>query len=400
MKQALATTKFFFIRLQKAMVSSTKSDLLNQAKSEFKLLQTYDVKVPVQDKILHSKTQVDQNSVQILNMFHPVMNTDVYPLQTVGDGNCLYRAASLALTGSQEYHTLLRLKTAIEVIQNRQSYDTKKKHNDFLNGTRIVTSDYQKLVKDVVTKNTYAEMAHMYALSASLGFGIHSYYPPQLNSELSSAFTRDVYGRKIEPGSNCKLSVMWTSAIVPRIPKDFRVNHFVPLVPKQSSVSITAVEPTNNAVSETLIAEKSPDEQFGDISDIGVSGDLHCSFKAENFDMDTVPWDRSNSEEMLASSPCPNVDIENANQTETSDKYACISAKSGQPTETESFQGTLDNKFLDAGTICSLLIKSKVGSPTIPGGLKENVYFILNNANNLKKKKSNKSSAFSDDCGV
>lgn len=382
------------------MLSTTKSDLLNQAKSEAKLLQTYDVNVPMQDKILHSTTQVDTNSVQILNMFHPVMNTDVYPLQTVGDGNCLYRAVSLALTGTQEYHKLLRLKAAIELIQNRQSYDTKKKHNDFLNDTRIVTSDYEKLVEVVVTKNTYAEMAHVYALSASLGIGIQSYYPPQLNSELSSAFTRNVYGRKVALGSNCKVSVMWTSVIVPRTPKDFRVNHFVPLVPRDSCVSITAVDPvTNNGESDIPISVKSPEKQFGDISEIDVSADLQSSFQAEMFGVDDVPWETSYSEEMLASSPCPHGGIGNAGPTDC-DKESGISTESNQPNEIDHLQGALDHKFLDAGTICSLLVKNPSGMPKIPGGLKENVYFILDNGKNVQKKKSNKSSAFSDDCGV
>ena len=72
-------------------------------------------------------------------MFHPVMNTDVYPLQTLGDGNCLYRAVSLALTGSQDYHTTLRLMTALQSIENRQAYDKPMKqegNNDFLKDIR------------------------------------------------------------------------------------------------------------------------------------------------------------------------------------------------------------------------------------------------------------------------
>ena len=146
-------------------------------KSASKLLQTYTVNIPIQDRILHSTSQADQCLVQILNMFHPVMNTDVYPLQTLGDGNCLYRAFSLALTGSQDYHTTLRLITALELIEKRPAYDTRRKPNDFLKDTRIVKNDYPELVKDAIIKTSYAEMAHIYAISASLGIGIHSYYP-------------------------------------------------------------------------------------------------------------------------------------------------------------------------------------------------------------------------------
>ena len=76
--------------------------------------------------------------------------------------------------------------TALGLIENRQAYDTRRKHNDFLKDTWIVTSDYPKLVKDAIIKNSYAEMAHIYAISVSLGMGIHSYYPPQLNPILSA----------------------------------------------------------------------------------------------------------------------------------------------------------------------------------------------------------------------
>ena len=53
------------------------------------------------------------------------MNTDSNPLQFVGDGNCLYRSVSLAMTGTQGYHSLLRLMVALVLILNRLSYDTK-----------------------------------------------------------------------------------------------------------------------------------------------------------------------------------------------------------------------------------------------------------------------------------
>lgn len=128
------------------MSPKDNTGLVNQAKSEQKLLQTYGVGIQIQDSLLYSSSQIDQQTVRILDMFHPIMNTDYCPLTTIGDGNCLYRAVSLAVTGSQEHHNLLRLKTALELILNRQSYDTKRKNNDFLHDTRIVTSQYQKLV--------------------------------------------------------------------------------------------------------------------------------------------------------------------------------------------------------------------------------------------------------------
>ena len=90
------------LRLRKALSSTRKNDLLNQAKSESKLLQTYDGKIPSHEGRMYSASQVDSASVQILDMFHPIMNTDSNPLQVIGDGNCLYRSVSLAMTGTQQ----------------------------------------------------------------------------------------------------------------------------------------------------------------------------------------------------------------------------------------------------------------------------------------------------------
>ena len=37
-------------------------------------------------------------------------------IKTSGDGNCLYRSASLILVGNEDLHLLLRLLTAIELF--------------------------------------------------------------------------------------------------------------------------------------------------------------------------------------------------------------------------------------------------------------------------------------------
>ena len=399
------TRQHIFCRLQRALASTKKTDIQHQAKTESKLLQTYGVTVPVNDRKVYSSSQGDQVSVQILNMFHPVMNTDYLPLETLGDGNCLYRAVSLALTDSQEHHSLNRLLSAIELIQNRQYYDTKKKHNDFLNDTRIVISNYDKLVSDALTDRCYSEMAHIYAISAALGITIHSYYPPQLNPELSNAFTRNISGRKVVD-TECKVSLMWSSSRVPRVPKEFHVNHFVPFVHKSSCVTITEVTNTctipvvqsDEKCDEPSLVEDSPDFSSVVMTESGTDEDgLQCS--STNIHAGEEPLDRSDFEELSTSSPS----ISSDDPPKTSDTEGLAgSSNSDLPNIHDKLQGTLDNRFLDAGSVCSLLLNNKEGLPKIPGGLKENKYFILDNSSNKNKKgsKNSKSSTFSDDCGV
>ena len=134
-------------------------------------------------------------------MFHPALLNDFYPAHVVGDGNSMYRAVSRALNGTENYHTLLRLKTSLETILNRQFYDPKSKsYKDLICDNRVIVSDYEKLVKDSIAIGSYAELAYIYALSASVGKPVRSYFPPQMFSDfLSEPFTRKVVGRKVKP---------------------------------------------------------------------------------------------------------------------------------------------------------------------------------------------------------
>ena len=81
------------------------------------------------------------------------------PKSIVGDGNCLYRAASLAIFGAQEMHDYLRLKTAIQIIQNRELYD---EQNDtfVLKGEPVLIPAYNDVVRSALTNGRYAELVH------------------------------------------------------------------------------------------------------------------------------------------------------------------------------------------------------------------------------------------------
>lgn len=221
----------FNFRLHGAILSNRRNRLTNQAFSETKLLKTYKVELPTHQTDKHMY-EIDDVAVSILDHFQPVINSVYIPLLTVGDGNCLYRAVSLALTGSEQYHVLLRLLTALELINNRSYYDTKKAHNNFLHDIRIVTSEYNKLLKDCVQLNSYSEMGHLRALSAALGETIQSYFPPQLKTELSSAFTQIVVGPGVIKDKTPRIMIMWTSMSTPPSLSAFTANHFVPLINK------------------------------------------------------------------------------------------------------------------------------------------------------------------------
>ena len=119
--------------------------------------------------------------------YHPAYIEENVVLKTVGDGNCLYRALSKNVTGTEQYHKLIHLETALEIIIFSDKYDAASKNKlGFITDTRIITSNVTKLIEDAVKLGSYSDLAHIYAASAFLDQPIRSYYPPQLHPELTS----------------------------------------------------------------------------------------------------------------------------------------------------------------------------------------------------------------------
>ena len=56
--------------------------------------------------------------------------------------------------------------------------------------------------------------------------------------------------------------------------------------------------------------------------------------------------------------------------------------------------------FLDVESLCELLKNETFTVSTIPEGLKENTYFVLNNNKNVAKRNREKKTNFEDDCWV
>ena len=93
----------------------------------------------------------DEVAIQILQKYQPVLLDTVVPLSVIGDGNCMYRASSLGVFGTEDYHTLLRLLVSIEIIMNPHSYDIGSS-GCLVADQRVVSSPYPALLKAALTK--------------------------------------------------------------------------------------------------------------------------------------------------------------------------------------------------------------------------------------------------------
>ena len=93
--------------------------------------------------------QIDTAATSILKKYHPVVLQNNSVRRVYGDGNCLYRAVSSALFGSESHHLLLRLLTTIEIACHRHVYDITN-HQCIQNDNRVVSSTYHDLLMSAV----------------------------------------------------------------------------------------------------------------------------------------------------------------------------------------------------------------------------------------------------------
>lgn len=175
---------------------------------------------------------VDAVTAKILNGLAPAVLKSRVPVETYGDGNCLYRAVSQGMFGRQSLHFHLRLITALEIVHNRSAYDSSSKDFvDRIQDNRILTSPYTQLVRDAFRIGSFSDLQHMYALSAALGKPIQSYYPPLVSSTFhTEPYHRKVIGRTVNDSEEAAVTVMWTSIASPISEDAFVPNHFVPLI--------------------------------------------------------------------------------------------------------------------------------------------------------------------------
>jgi len=171
----------------------------------------YHVTVPSTSTVEPTEGQTDKVSEEILQKYHPAILRQRRPVVTVGDGNCMYRAVSKAMSGTEDHHILFRVLTALEILKYPMYYDqSHTRYVDLIKDVRIMVSPYEQLVRDVSRLGSYADMLHIYALSSALQHPIRSYYPPQFDAEfISEPYTKKVVGRGVNSSESPVATVTW-----------------------------------------------------------------------------------------------------------------------------------------------------------------------------------------------
>ncbi|XP_064098155.1 uncharacterized protein LOC135209391 [Macrobrachium nipponense] len=133
---------------------SSKQELMDAARSESLLLETYKISLPAWSKREPGNVTgtPDTVAVGVLQLLHPVVLDTHVPLSVIGDGNCLYRAVSRALYNTEEHHLLIRLKAALEIAMYPSYYDVEDPHYvDQVKDDRLLHDTYDGLLSSAAT---------------------------------------------------------------------------------------------------------------------------------------------------------------------------------------------------------------------------------------------------------
>ena len=191
------------------------------------LLQTYNVTLPPahnRDASLVPGSR-DPNATAILFALQPSLLDNHLPLSVIDDGNCMFRAVSRAMYGTEDLHALLRLLTALEMACFPATYDPA--HSDYenlVNDTRIHVPSYRESLYIATKLGAATEMIHLYALSAVIDKPIQSVYP--VRNEHWISWDRLVVDRNVQQRTT-DIKVLWSAATTPTDMQAFSANHFV-----------------------------------------------------------------------------------------------------------------------------------------------------------------------------
>jgi len=205
------------------------------------LLQTYKATLPPihnRDTTLIPGTR-DVTATIILNSLQPSLLLDHVPISVTGDGNCMFRALSKALYGTENLHTLLRLLTSLEIACFPATYDTSHSHyENVVADSRVTVPSYNDCLQTACKLGSATELIHMYAASAVIERPIQSVFP--LRSSHYSAWDRLVTGRNVTHQTT-SIHLLWSSASVPQDMRNFSANHFVLLHPVTNASQIQPI---------------------------------------------------------------------------------------------------------------------------------------------------------------
>jgi len=314
----------------------------------------------------------------------------------------MYRAVSLALFGSEDYHAYLRLLGALEMVSHRNHYDIDAaSYSNTITDNRIVTPSYDELVRAINTNGSYAELMHMYAVSAAVGVPLHSFCPSLSMTIMDHPYTKEIRGREVRAATP-PIQLLWTMMSVPKVITMLSPNHMVHLARKPDRLEVLQI--ASSSAEEQESEEEVLNDSSAIVSDHGDRQSKPQTTSASELSdfysamaQQEVKVEEDEDENHGEEGEEKEEQEEGKEESEEEEKGPQLGAR-------EERKGMLPlpfGKFLDTSSVINCLrASSSKTQSSIPRGLKENVYFVINNEANACHRLNKQRSVYEDDCGA
>ena len=153
------------------------------------------------------------------------------PSKTTGDGNCLFNATSIALSGNECLSGELRMRTAVEMALNADKYTSRDDHDRLLDHS----PSYEASLHDCCTEGSYSSIWTIMALSTVVGLPIHSIYPPMNGTKCLTHLALSKKFETEESRNRPPITILW-SRLGPWRPPTWTGNHFVPVLVREQVI--------------------------------------------------------------------------------------------------------------------------------------------------------------------
>lgn len=160
-------------------------------------------------------------------------------VQTTGDGNCLFNAASIALCGDEGMSLELKYKCFLELVLNADSIQNHKEKA----AIQVLSPDYEEAILKCAKSGGYSSMWTMIAFSHVTQHNIESLYPMvNVLKDPAVLTSNTMLLPSTGPIEDKPLRILWTRTSPCNEnsinKKSWTPNHFVPLV-EDSMASVT-----------------------------------------------------------------------------------------------------------------------------------------------------------------
>lgn len=232
------------------MINSLKSsDLTDDSRralaSSMIVSQIASVSLPdstlVNDNTIAENYKKDELSMHLLKINNPAVLQKFLPIDIVADGNCLFRAVSLAHFGTEAYYELLRLQCLCEVILNPDYYnrDSPEVYSLFKNSCYLYLPSLSEVIDELqrtgTEKRGHTGLFGILAASTVIRRPIKMFYPLTSSESDGDDIFREynelIAGRNTNKENQEPINILWTTTTHNfEHDGDVNINHFAALV--------------------------------------------------------------------------------------------------------------------------------------------------------------------------